>query len=76
MRGVIPTWVRAITTAPLIMEAARCGHVEMIDLLLERGARIDATDDLNRSALKVAADNGQPDAVRKLLERGADGGQG
>jgi ankyrin repeat protein len=57
---------------PLLMEAARYGHVEVVDLLLDRGAKIEATDDLNQTALMAAAEYGQSDVVRLLLDRGAE----
>jgi ankyrin repeat protein len=57
---------------PLLMEAARYGHVEMVDLLLDRGASIEAEDDLNQTALMEAARNNQLGVVRRLLDRGAE----
>lgn len=46
--------------------AVRCGHHAMIDLLLDRGARADAT------ALGHAIARGDLSVVRRLLDRGAD----
>jgi ankyrin repeat protein len=57
---------------PLLMEAAQYGHVEMVDLLLDRGAGIEAEDDLNQTALMVAAEYNQLGVVRRLLDRGAE----
>ena len=59
-------------SGPLLMEAAECGHVEMVDLLLDRGARIEATDDICRTSLHCAAQKGQTEVVIRLLDLGAD----
>jgi ankyrin repeat protein len=57
------------------------GHEEEVDprvadavigLLLDRGASIDAVDDRGRTALIIAAERGDAEAVGLLLERGAD----
>ncbi|PVH92061.1 ankyrin [Periconia macrospinosa] len=63
--------------------AAREGHLEAVDLLLERGANIDrivsvevmkkiGMAEKSGSALQVACDYRQPATVKYLLERGAD----
>jgi ankyrin repeat protein len=57
---------------PLLMEAAQYGHVEMVRLLLARGARIEATDDINQTTLHEAARYSRIDVVRCLLDSGAD----
>lgn len=57
---------------PLLMEAARLGHARVVELLLDRGARIEATDDLGQTSLGEAAEYGHVDVVRLLLDRGAD----
>ena len=53
--------------------AAWAGHAEMVDLLITRGAKIDAPGTYNRPALGWAADMGRRDVVQLLLERGARG---
>jgi len=46
---------------------------QVIEVLLEAGAEVDATDDRGWSALMWAARaTGNPDIVEKLLDRGAD----
>ncbi|MFP3959317.1 MAG: ankyrin repeat domain-containing protein [Spirochaetaceae bacterium] len=49
--------------------AARRGHEQVVELLLERGANVDAQDALGRTPLHVAV--GHPAVVRLLLENGA-----
>lgn len=52
-----------------LMEASRKGHAALCRTLLERGARVSATDTVGRSALSLAS----ADDVRDLLlEKGAD----
>ena len=48
------------------------GHLAIVDLLLERGANVEATDDLGRRPLLSAARFGHTAVVRDLLDRGAD----
>jgi ankyrin repeat protein len=43
-----------------------------VDLLLSRGAQIDATDDRGRTALMMAAELGHAEIVEMLIGRGAD----
>jgi ankyrin repeat protein len=58
---------------PLMMAADR-GLLEIADLLIRRGADVNATTviDNNDTALTIAARRGNEEAVRFLLERGAD----
>jgi ankyrin repeat protein len=58
------------THAPLLIDAARLGQVELVELLLDHGAPIDVTA-AGDTPLIVAADAGQTDVVRLLLARGA-----
>ena len=46
--------------------------VETIDLLLDRGAAIDASDNRGQTALMIAAELGRAPVVEVLLRRGAD----
>ncbi len=56
-----------------LLHAARQGHVEAIDALLDRGAEIDKVGGGDGTTpLLIATINGQFDAAMRLLERGAD----
>ena len=53
-------------------QAAKHGHCEQIDLLVQYGASLGAKNSLGNTPLHVAASQGQIDAVRVLLKRGAE----
>jgi ankyrin repeat protein len=55
-----------------LMLAATLGPLAVVDLLLERGADIEGTDDIGHTALMRAAESGHEDIVRRLLDLGAD----
>ncbi|WZP00119.1 ankyrin repeat domain-containing protein [Isosphaeraceae bacterium EP7] len=57
---------------PVLTLAARLGYLEMINLLIDRGANVEAMDDLANRPLRAAASYGQLESVRLLLDRGAD----
>lgn len=52
--------------------AATNGHLEVMNLLLEHHAYIDAASPNNTTPLMMAAHYGTPEAVKLLLEAGAD----
>ncbi len=52
--------------------AARGGDAELIEYLLARGARVDATSYFGATPLMFAVSGGHLDAVKALLEAGAD----
>src|SRR5439155_27117275 len=69
-KGADPNLARESGKAPL-MTAARLGQVDVVKLLLDRGANINArTKKFGQTAVMWAA--GYPAIVRLLLERGAD----
>lgn len=55
--------------------AAMNGELKMIDFLLERSAYIDAASENGTTPMMMAARSGKLDAVRMLVERGADPSQ-
>ena len=52
--------------------AAGQGHLEIVDLLLQKGADINATDNDNITPLHVAVGKKQKDVVRYLLDKKAN----
>ena len=51
--------------------AASRGNLEVLEVLLDLGARIDATNNDGRTPLHFAAESGHWECVRHLLDRGA-----
>ncbi|MEU2991975.1 ankyrin repeat domain-containing protein [Streptomyces griseoincarnatus] len=56
---------------PLVL-AATCGHPDVVELLLDRGADIEDRDVKGWSPLEWAVSFGQVEAVQLLLARGAE----
>ena len=56
----------------LLMEAARQGKPEAVKVLLEKGADVNATTSLGRTALLFAAENGNLESVEALVRNRAD----
>ena len=54
-----------------LMGACTCGHVSVIDLLLERGASVDLQDSYGDTALMWAVSQGDAAIVHRLLRAGA-----
>lgn len=61
----------AIARAPLSW-AADAGHIEMVNLLLDGGAHVDAIDSGGMSALHLAVREGHGDIVAVLIARQTD----
>lgn len=55
-----------------LMAAARGGNPDVVKLLLDKGADVNAKTAKGYTALMAAAKEGKPDVVKLLLERGAD----
>jgi ankyrin repeat protein len=62
----------AVNGVTPLMAAAYGGQKDMVELLLARGASIDAIDRLNKNAMTYAAGEGRTDVVLLLLARGVD----
>jgi hypothetical protein len=71
--GVRPV-ARTAAGTPALHEAARLGAVEVMKALLEGGVPVELMESqgLSRTALGVAADEGQVEAVQLLLAHGAN----
>jgi ankyrin repeat protein len=55
-----------------LMTAANLGQIEIIKLLLSRGAQLEQTNNHGDTALMEAAKRNVPDSVKLLIERGAN----
>jgi ankyrin repeat protein len=55
-----------------LMWAAEHGHVEVVRLLLDRGADVNAISNVSMGALLYATEGGHEEVVSILLSRGAD----
>jgi len=69
--GADPNTGQGCYDGPLLMIAADLGYVAIVDLLLDRGANIEAEDDLGRRPLLSAAQHGRVEVARRLIDRGA-----
>ena len=52
--------------------AARNGHKNVAEYLIEKGVDIHAKSEYNKTALHLAADKGHKDVVEYLIGKGAD----
>ncbi|MEC7946997.1 MAG: ankyrin repeat domain-containing protein, partial [Myxococcota bacterium] len=58
--------------ATLLMNAAHAGHVDLVEILLGAGAKLDAHSPTGWTALMCAAGQGHREVVHTLLRAGAD----
>lgn len=74
--GVFRSYTRRSISDPpeptALMSAAMSDRADMVRLLLEKGAVVDARDDSGFSALLYAARDGHSGTVRELLNHGAN----
>ena len=66
------TWVGKTGGMTALLHAAREGHVEVVEVLLDGGADIDQVSGDGSSPLVLALLNGQFELAMVLIERGAD----
>lgn len=59
--------VDKIGRTPLLY-AARYGSLELVELMIAKGARVDVMDGFNETMLHLAAVNEYPEIVKYLLE--------
>ena len=55
-----------------VYAAAQNGHIEIVKLLIQNGADVNALGICNRTALHDAAENGHVDIAKVLIQNGAD----
>jgi ankyrin repeat protein len=55
-----------------LMRACRRGYLEVVNLLLDKGADLEAKDQYGATALIIASSEFRVDVVKMLLDKGAD----
>jgi ankyrin repeat protein len=55
-----------------LLKAAEQGNARQVKALLAKGARVDAKDSFDRTALMLSAVGGYPEVAAALIEAGAD----
>lgn len=70
-KGADPNLPDSAGNTPL-MTAARVGYTEAVDLLLQLGSRVDATNKMGETALILAVQQRRLESVKLLLARGAN----
>jgi len=71
-RGADPNLHSSESGATALLLASQMGHGRIVKLLLDKGARVNATDNLGMTPLIRAAYSCKEDVVEILLNRGAD----
>ncbi|KAJ0385039.1 hypothetical protein COL922a_007175 [Colletotrichum nupharicola] len=56
----------------LLLQAVLEGHEATVQFLLDRGSKVESTDDEGRSLLRIATSRGHEGLMKMLVERGAD----
>ncbi|RST29765.1 ankyrin repeat domain-containing protein [Sphingomonas ginkgonis] len=71
-KGADPNFQARGTGDAALISAARIGYADAVDMLLQRGARVDLANRAGETALIVAVQNHQTAIVKRLLEAGAN----
>lgn len=69
--GEMPDWVELSQKKSALNWAAALGHLNVVEFLVAKGAKIDAPDEFNQTALFIAARRGHLPVVKFLLAKGA-----
>lgn len=69
---LVAVWNNGVGAARLLIEAGAEGRVEILRLILERGADLESTNRFGGTALIPAAEEGHPEAVALLIAAGVD----
>lgn len=69
--GANPNYTNGHMMCPLLVCCGGSGPIEMLDLLITAGARVDCEDNTGWTALHFAASSGQGVLVARLLAAGA-----
>jgi ankyrin repeat protein len=59
-----------VNGCPILIAAAECGHVDMVDLMIQSGCDIHCRTLEGNTALHVAAQKRQPEVIRSLIQGG------
>lgn len=68
-RGASPNACNVDCNSPALVCAAAGGHLELVQVLLDHGANINATDSSQKSAIERARENGHAEVVDLLEQR-------
>jgi ankyrin repeat protein len=71
LRAILDQGFDVNESGTLLDTAAEEGHIDVVQLLVGRGARLDTTQGLG-TALHAAAYHGQTEIIRYLISKGAD----
>ena len=70
--GLAAASVRADDKRDALWAAIRAGDVKAVQSALDRGARLEAKNEIGVSALWIAASKGKIDVIEFLVRKGAD----
>ncbi|HCB64282.1 MAG TPA: hypothetical protein DEP20_02795, partial [Fusobacteria bacterium] len=71
-KGARVNTIRRDEEKTVLMAAAKNGHKEVCELLIDKGADVNAVDKWGGTALMYAAENGHKEVCQLLIEKGAE----